>query len=96
LTLKCAADSNPASSIVWLRNNEEKIIHTGETLDLNTQLFAADYLYTKKYGEYICKAKSLGHEDVQFKTTIVTNGFKIKVCHQLPVRVYILQKKTKN
>jgi len=73
ISLRCSADSNPPAMIVWLKGRSE-IVHIGEYLDLNTQLSGTDYLYSRVYGEYTCRAKSTGHKDLDFTTNIITNG----------------------
>ena len=65
--LTCKTNSNPNALIVWLKN-EQKIIHIGETLQIKI-----DKLEDVR-GEYTCRAKVNGYNEIMSKTSIVADG----------------------
>ena len=67
VALTCKTNSNPNALIVWLKN-EQKIIHIGETLNFNIDKLE-DVI-----GEYSCRAKVNGFNEIISKTSIVANS----------------------
>ena len=75
VNITCQVDSNPKALIYWLKNDE--ILHFGETLNLTSSKILTlkenpnDHVFD---GEYTCKSRIAGYEDIYSKTSIITQG----------------------
>ena len=67
--LSCKVDANPKSLIFWFKN-VNKIISIGDTLRLNHSNESSIQ------GEYTCKAKTNGFDDIFATTSILVKGKK--------------------